>query len=236
MTLTLTEEINTVQHSVFPKQLFAYMEVEGQRVRFQLDLGASCNVIRRQDLVPTVVLEKTNQTLCFYNRSQLRPLGKCLVNMNNPKTGRKYKANFVVVDNASTSLLGARSIQQMDLVRIQHENIMAATLQTRCQDNVDSTNTHMSGQNVSETPVQIPDLLQAYKDVFDGSLGCLGEPLHLDIEKSVTPVQIPTRKVPIALRQHLEAELKRLASLGVLEPVEGPTDWISSLVVVRKPN
>ena len=43
-------------------------------------------------------------------------------------------------------------------------------------------------------------------------------------------------KVPIALRQHLEAELKRLASLGVLEPVEGPTDWISSLVVVRKPN
>ena len=44
--------------------------------------------------------------------------------------------------------------------------------------------------------------------------------LHLDVEDSVTPVQIPTRKVPIALRQHLEAELKRLANLGVLEPVD----------------
>ena len=174
MTLTLTEEINAVQHSVFPRQLFAYVKVEGQRVWFQLDLGASCNVIRRQDLVFTVVLEKTNQMLCLYNRSQLIPLSKCLVNMNNPKTGIKYKANFVVVDDASTSLLGARSIQQMDLVRIQHENIMAATLQARCQDNVDSTNTHMSGQNVSEKPIQIPDLLEAYKDVFDGSLGCLG--------------------------------------------------------------
>ena len=89
---------------------------------------------------------------------RLRQLGKCLVNMNNPKTGIKYKANFVVVDDASTSLLGARSIQQMDLVRIQHENIMAATLQAQCQDNVDSTNTHMSGQNVSKKSVQISDL------------------------------------------------------------------------------
>ena len=95
--------------------------------------------------------------------------------MNNPKTGRKYKANFVVVNDASTSILRARSIQQMDLVRIQHENIMAATLQARCQDNVDSTNTHMSGQDVSQKPVQLPDLLQAYKDVFDGSLECLGD-------------------------------------------------------------
>ena len=193
-------------------------------MRFQLDLGASCNVIRRQDLVPTEVLEKTNQTLCLYKRIQLRPLGKCLVNMNNPKTGRKYKANFVVVEDASTSLLGAISIQQMDLVKIQHKSIMAATLQARFQDNVDSTNNYMSGRNVSKSPVQIPALLQAYKDVFDGSLGCLGKPLHLDIEDSATPVQIPTRKVSIALRQHLEADLKRLASLGVLEPVEGPTD------------
>ena len=175
MTLTLTEEINAVQHPVFPRQLFAYMKVKGQRLRFQLDLRASCNVIRRKDLVTTVVLEKTNQKLCLYNRSQIRPLEKCLVNMNNPKTGRKYKPNFGVVEDASTSLLGARSIQQLDLVRIQNEYIIAATLQARCQDNVDSTNTHMSGQDVSQKPVQLPDLLQAYKDVFDGSLGCLGD-------------------------------------------------------------
>ncbi len=63
-----------------------------------------------------------------------------------------------------------------------------------------------------------------------------GGPLYLNIEDSVTPVQIPTRKVPIALRQHLQAELKRLANLGVLEAVDGHTDWISSLVVMRKPN
>ena len=174
MTLTPTEEINAVQHSVYPRQLFAYMEVKDQRVRFQLDLGSSCNVIRRQDLVPTVVLEKTNQILCLYNQSQVRPLGKCLVNMNNPKTHTKYKANLVVLDNASTSLLGASSIQQMDLVRIQHEIIMAATIQVRCQDKVNSTNTHMFGQDVSQKPVQLPDLLQDYKDVFDGSLEWLG--------------------------------------------------------------
>ena len=62
MTLTLTEEINALQHSVFPKQLFEYMEVEGQRVRFQLDLGASCNVIDDKIWYPHWSLRR--QTKC----------------------------------------------------------------------------------------------------------------------------------------------------------------------------
>jgi hypothetical protein len=80
------------------------------------------------------------------------------------------------------------------------------------------------------------DLLTAYQDVFDGRLGCLEGQLHLDVDESVQPVKLPVRKVPIAFKQDLETELQRLSTLGVIEPVTGPTDWVSSLVIFRKPN
>ena len=38
-------------------------------------------------------------------------------------------------------------------------------------------------------------ILQEYRDIFEG-LGELGEPLHLEIDESVTPVQLPPRRVP----------------------------------------
>ena len=42
--------------------------------------------------------------------------------------------------------------------------------------------------------------------------------------------------VVYALRQPLKEELKRLEDRGVIKKVSEPTDWVSSLVVVRKPS
>ena len=45
-----------------------------------------------------------------------------------------------------------------------------------------------------------------------------------------------TRRVPVAIRDKLKEELKRMVKLGVIEGVEEPTEWVSSMVVVTKPN
>ena len=50
----------------------------------------------------------------------------------------------------------------------------------------------------SESP-KVEDYMSQYKDVFTGE-GRLDGQLPLEIDKNIQPVQLPTRRVPIALR------------------------------------
>jgi len=43
------------------------------------------------------------------------------------------------------------------------------------------------------------------------------------------------RRVPFSLRDKLGQKLDELVSLDVIEKAEGPTPWISPVVVVPKP-
>ena len=47
---------------------------------------------------------------------------------------------------------------------------------------------------------------------------------------------LPVRKVPLAVNDPLKQELERLVMTGILQPVDVPTNWISSMVVVKKSN
>lgn len=86
----------------------------------------------------------------------------------------------------------------------------------------------------NEIPTQ-PHLVSKFGDVFSGE-GKLKGKLHLEIDKSVTPVALPVRKVPFAVKEPLKQELERLVKIGILQPVDVPTDWISSMVVIKKSN
>ena len=52
----------------------------------------------------------------------------------------------------------------------------------------------------------------------------------------IQPVKQPPRRLPIAMKDRLKAELQRLERLEIIQKEEAPTDWISSLVVVKKQN
>ena len=77
--------------------------------------------------------------------------------------------------------------------------------------------------------------MSEFEDMFSGE-GKLKEKLHLEIDKSVTPVALPVRKVPFAIKEPLKQKLEHLVKKGILEPVAVPTEWISSMVVVKKSN
>ena len=47
---------------------------------------------------------------------------------------------------------------------------------------------------------------------------------------------MPCRSVPIATREKLKAELERLVKINVIEKVDEPTEWVSQIVVVQKPD
>ena len=58
--------------------------------------------------------------------------------------------------------------------------------------------------------------------------------LHLEIDNSVPPVQLPVRRIPLAVRDKLKHEIDRLVELKVITPIDCPTDWISAIVVTIK--
>ena len=81
----------------------------------------------------------------------------------------------------------------------------------------------------------MPATLKDVADVFKGECK-LEEKLHLTLDKTVPPVILPVRKVPLALKEPLKNEIDRLVDQGILNPVDTPTDWVSSMVVVSKSN
>ena len=44
--------------------------------------------------------------------------------------------------------------------------------------------------------------------------------MHLEIDKSVTPVKLPVRRVPLAIKPKLKKEIDTLTSLGIIQPVD----------------
>ena len=71
---------------------------------------------------------------------------------------------------------------------------------------------------------------------FDGKVETLPGLRHLTIDPSTTPVVMPDRRVPIAVKAKLKTELDSMVERGIITPVTEPTSWVSQLVVTNKPN
>ena len=68
-------------------------------------------------------------------------------------------------------------------------------------------------------------------DVFPG-LGCLSRPYHMEVDRMADAVVHPPRKVP--LRNQVADTLEDMVKQGVLEKVDGPSEWVNSMAVVQK--
>ena len=80
------------------------------------------------------------------------------------------------------------------------------------------------------------DTLRKYADTFSG-LGCITDvEYHMQLDPTHRPVVHPPCRVPIKLRSKIKEELKRMEHLKVIELVREPSDWVSSMVTVTKPN
>ena len=90
--------------------------------------------------------------------------------------------NFVVVNTKVTPIISSISAQQMDLLKIQHHNLLKVDIET--------TVTKMS-------------MLASYKDVFTGD-GKMDDKLHLEVDESVKPVILQPQRIPVALKQVLK--------------------------------
>ena len=136
----------------------------------------------------------------------------------NPKNNNMYTVEFSIVKGQCKSFLGLNTCEELELLTVNRQNILLVISQ--------STNT----QFLSEQ-----DIVNSYSDVFK-SKGKLEGQLHLELGESVQPVQLPPRRVPLAVKDKLQGELETLSNMEIIAKVDDPTDWISSMVVTTKRN
>ena len=207
-------------------KLFTTMRIVdgGGSIRFQIDTGATCCVIRQQDLPPGVEIRPGGKTrLSFYNGSSADSLGTCQLCLEPSSSNEQHVQEFQVVTDGIAPLLGAEAAQRMRLITVNPDEVsMVRELQHKAVPD-------FGGVSRSE-------FLSKYPEVFQPAVGCLKGPLHLDVDPQISPTHMPTRRIPITVKEPLKKELARLESLDVIQKVNEPSDWTSALVVAHKPN
>ena len=156
----------------------------------------------------------------MYNGSEIKPIGKIRLQVINPKNLKKYSVEFMIVNENCNSVLGARASQQMKFLQV----ILA---------NISQVKNKLNTVPVCQQPLSKEWLTTQYPVVFEG-VGTLPDILHLEIDNYVPSVQLPVRRISLAVRDQLKHEIDRLVELKVITPVDSPTDWISATVVTIK--
>lgn len=82
---------------------------------------------------------------------------------------------------------------------------------------------------------KVTQLCEKYSSVFTGLGKMKDMQIDLHVDNNVQPVAQPHRRIPFHVREKVEKELKRLEDLDIIERVEGPTPWVSPIVVAPKP-
>ena len=67
-------------------------------------------------------------------------------------------------------------------------------------------------------------------------MGELPGEYHIVTDESVTPVIHPPRRVPVPLREKIIEKLDEMVQREIITPVTEPTAWVSSMLVVVKPD
>ena len=77
-------------------------------------------------------------------------------------------------------------------------------------------------------------LFEKYPSLFKGIGQLKDVEVKLHIDDTVMPVAQQPWKIPFHVCQKVEAELHNLEKKGIIERVEGPTPWVSPLVITPK--
>ena len=187
------------------------ISINGADIVVKLDSGAQVNVLKESNynqINKKPPLSDTNRRLIGYGGAVIPVLGKSTFLIK--CKGIEYTAVFYVVPDGgggSMSLLGRDDCERFGLISRVGEVF------------------HLS--------YSLDDPM--YQDLFKG-LGCLPGNYKIKLKPDVTPVVHPARKIPFPMHDKVRAELKRMEDLGVIEAVNEPTEWVSSMVMVPKKN
>lgn len=127
---------------------------------------------------------------------------------------KEMDADFVVIKEKADTLLSSKTAVSLGVLKIGLNIQNVAT--TEADDN--------------------SDIVDSFKPLFTGFGKLQGRQVKLTVNPEVKPKAQPLRRTPFGLRGKVEEKIQELIDKDIIEPVEKPTEWVSPVVIVPKPN
>ncbi|CAC5388949.1 unnamed protein product [Mytilus coruscus] len=186
----------------------------------ELDTRAKCNVLslhKLKTICSHPIITKQVSPLRSYSGHTIDTVG--VINLRCSYKCQDHAVKFHIVDRNVQSVIGAKTCKAMKLLKRIHyiQSLRPAIRKKRLK------------------PFLPEKLEQQYGDLFTG-LECLPGTHKIRINKTVAPVVHAPRKVPIASKDKVKAELDRMEDISVIFKQQEPTQWVNSMVTVIKPN
>ena len=191
-------------------------DVGNTQIPMLIDSGATVNIVNEHVYrkMKNVKLEQCNKKVYAYgSKMPIDMCGKFNDTIKVNASGESVKAEFIVVKGHNICLLSRKTAMDLHVLQI-GPNINFVNADTECKP--------------SANPVSDDDKL------FRG-LGKLRDfQLKIHIDESVSPVVQPLKRLPFAIRNKVDKKLNDLLENDAIEPAEGPSRWVSQVVVIPK--
>jgi len=191
------------------------VEISGTPVKIMADSGATVNILNERDYLNLKVrpplVESVTKVYPYMSPKPLNLCGKFQTEVT--KDRQTCTETFHVTKGPSSSLLSWKASQRLNLIHVVNANTDTESL---------------SGP--------IPEIVKEFQNIAIGMGACKGDPVKIHVDRSVKPVAQPHRRIPFHVRKQVEEKLMQLEEEDIIERAEGPTPWISPIVIVPKPH
>jgi transposase InsO family protein len=185
--------------------------LNGTRVKLVIDLGAKVSLISNSvysQFFSHIQLRQAEIRLVSYDGSDIEALGciRCSVQYYN-----------TTLPNFTFHVTMGNSVMGVDLFD---------ALGFRVRD----------PREVCISSVQSAVSLQQYPELLKSFGQITGYQHRPTVDLSVTPVKQAIRRLPLALRDEVAADIQRQLQMGLIEKADTPSRWLSNIVPIRKPD
>lgn len=191
------------------KAWYETLKINNKNIEFKIDTGAEVSKIPFKycaGIIDKNNIKSTKLILECYGGFKVKPMGTITCNCSFKHV--QLNINFVIADVNAKPLLGIEACKQLGLIK-----------------NAASVNSF----------TDVTSILTEYQDVFEG-VGTFPESLTIKLKDSAVPVVKPPRRVPLTIRERLKRKLDSLEKNGIIEKVSEPSEWVSNIVIIEKPD
>ncbi|UYV63822.1 K02A2.6-like [Cordylochernes scorpioides] len=186
------------------------IKVNDQSIKFKIDTGAEVSVMPEGIYLQHFGYLKTekadNNLFAVSKKIEVNGMFQAFLESKR----QKCEESIYIVKGVARPLLSCRASEILGIVR--RINIVE-----------------------DHAPTKLDPMLK-FPKLFTG-LGKIDIPYEIKLKEGAKPYSIYTpRRVPIPLMKELQMELERMTSNGVIEKVEGSSEWCSPMVLVAKPS
>lgn len=224
-------QMHTASRNLDDSQFVTLRLVSGNYVRFLVDSGVQCNVI------PLGIYKKAtkDKALKHVTSAQMRitAYGGATLPVVGTVLLQVWRGDF-------HCRLACKLVDRKDIHPLLGRKACIGMRIVSYLDN-DQINQPQTGDTSiyaieKPGPQSIEQLVEKFPTVFSKGVGLLEGKYHIRLDDSIEPAQHSPRCVHVPLWELLRRTLSDLIQQGIVAPVQEPTQWISSMVLVPRKN